>query len=301
VDSASILVESLRRSGYEVEPLDLVTSRRVPDDAMAVAVLGPEIPLREGEADALLDYLRDGGRIVLALGAGIVSGVDRVNLVEFDGWKRIARESGIAIEDSLVVDLHGRNFYGTELVAVPTIERGERAIKADDPVYGGIGFSNSRAMSRVLPQPPGVETRTMLESSPKSYHLPIEGILSEQGKLSVDENDAAPRPLVLEAILAHPSGDESRRGRLLLFGSPLPFVDAAATAQSINLFLRSVKEMTAESRASFLPIPDRRLPDQLLRLDTRTLDFLLILHLLFVPGCIFFGGLGIAFARRDAA
>ncbi|MCC7537190.1 MAG: Gldg family protein [Deltaproteobacteria bacterium] len=63
----SMLAELLRRNNIETQPLGMAQglANRVPDNARAVAILGPRERFIEEENRALLDYVRGGGRLVV--------------------------------------------------------------------------------------------------------------------------------------------------------------------------------------------------------------------------------------------
>ncbi len=59
---------ALETEGYELRPLPLAIADRVPGDAAAVLVIGPERPLTGRGQAALQSYLDEGGRLVAFLG-----------------------------------------------------------------------------------------------------------------------------------------------------------------------------------------------------------------------------------------
>ena len=58
---------SLSQDNLDLKELSLVVQRRVPDDAAAVLILGPEQAFLDAEVVALDAYLRRGGRVLMAL------------------------------------------------------------------------------------------------------------------------------------------------------------------------------------------------------------------------------------------
>lgn len=65
-DSYSELLTELEKDGFAIDFLDLEKQGRIPDDAAVVALLEPRRDeMSDAAADAILDYLRRGGRFVL--------------------------------------------------------------------------------------------------------------------------------------------------------------------------------------------------------------------------------------------
>jgi len=80
---------ALETEGYELRPLPLAIAERVPGDAAAVLVLGPERPLTDRGQAALRAYLGEGGRLVAFLGdspqPSIESILDEQGLIAKEG------------------------------------------------------------------------------------------------------------------------------------------------------------------------------------------------------------------------
>src|SRR4029077_16342079 len=58
----------LERDNFTTAPLNLVTSRSVPDDASEVIIAGPTNPFLAEEKDALKAYLDGGGKLIAIVG-----------------------------------------------------------------------------------------------------------------------------------------------------------------------------------------------------------------------------------------
>ncbi len=79
-------VKALTEASYEVEPLNLLDKKDVPEDAAAVGIIGPVMPYLENELQALRAYITRGGRVFLALDPGVrhnLAGLAKTMGVEF--------------------------------------------------------------------------------------------------------------------------------------------------------------------------------------------------------------------------
>lgn len=68
----------LANNRYEVKTLTLATTPKIPDDADAVVIAGPQTTYLEHELKALEAYLQNGGSLVLALESGKTAGLERL-------------------------------------------------------------------------------------------------------------------------------------------------------------------------------------------------------------------------------
>lgn len=95
-NSVFIAVNSLKNIGYNVEPLNLVKSSKIPDNADTIVIAGSQRKLFEQEVDALETYSEQGGNLLLLLNPNIETGLE--NLLE--KW-------GVKLDDRVVIDSSG--------------------------------------------------------------------------------------------------------------------------------------------------------------------------------------------------
>ena len=85
--------QALTKEGLEVQDLNLMTQTKVPADAAAVVLAGPEKPLFPYEVKALQDYLDRGGRVLLLL-----------EPQKDGGLKEFLAAYGIVPDDRMILD-----------------------------------------------------------------------------------------------------------------------------------------------------------------------------------------------------
>jgi len=93
--------KALERDGFQVEKLLLLQTGKIPQDADALVIAGPEKPILPKEQKALEDFLQNGGSIFLLIDPKTESGMD-----EF-----LARW-GIGLREDLVIDPMSKMFGG---------------------------------------------------------------------------------------------------------------------------------------------------------------------------------------------
>jgi len=95
---------------YDVKPLALFeTGNKVPEDADAVAVIGPKQQFLEGELNGLREYARRGGHLLLAIDPGL-----KHNLGQ------LTKTLGVDFDNDYVLDLRSRQFHGEPTLILGT-------------------------------------------------------------------------------------------------------------------------------------------------------------------------------------
>lgn len=103
------LLSMLGQDNLETDALTLLSEGEVPGDADAIIINAPESDLSEGEADALIDYLENGGRIVLA--TNYIAEGEMENLLRVTGYMGLTAEAGLVIEGDPNMHLNRYPYY----------------------------------------------------------------------------------------------------------------------------------------------------------------------------------------------
>ncbi len=96
-DSIFTAVNSLKNKGYNVEPLNLITLPKIPDDADTIIIAGSQRKLFKQEVKALETYSDQGGNLLLLLNPNIETGLETV----LEKW-------GVQLDNRVVIDSSGR-------------------------------------------------------------------------------------------------------------------------------------------------------------------------------------------------
>lgn len=91
----STVTDSLETSNVEIDELSLLSEGSVPEDADAVILYAPESDLSEEEADALLEYLEEGGSFLLLTD---YDDTNMPNLAELMDAYGVQAEEGLVVE-----------------------------------------------------------------------------------------------------------------------------------------------------------------------------------------------------------
>lgn len=112
-----LLIESLESMRYTVENLDLTSAEKVPTDGAFVAVWGPRSEFRDEEVQLLRDYIREGGRVFLA-----------IDPLENHGLAQLTKSFGIQFSNTVVYNQGASPLPPT--IALGVIQQGGHEITA---------------------------------------------------------------------------------------------------------------------------------------------------------------------------
>ncbi len=90
------LLTYLEQDNLENDSLSLISAEEIPEDADAIIINAPQSDLGTEEADMLVDYLANGGRIVLV--------TDYINDGEMENLLRVTASMGLTAETGLIVE-----------------------------------------------------------------------------------------------------------------------------------------------------------------------------------------------------
>ncbi len=109
----SSLEAELKARNFDVEPLDLALSRKIPDDAAVIVIVGPQGRFDAAEEELLRQYLSNrAGRILALLAPGYPPGLDDL----FYEW-------GVLVDDVLIYDRSATGQSETGDLILPALDK----------------------------------------------------------------------------------------------------------------------------------------------------------------------------------
>lgn len=149
-------VSNMALDGFEVEELDLTQGKRVPDDCDVLIVPGLEADLSDAEADAMIEYAENGGKLFLATNYvdGSVKNINRVTKIFGAG----AAAGFIAEQDS------NKFILDNAVNIMPYIYPDEKDLITQGVTQIGMHLAHPIDVIKTE----GVETQTILTSSETS-------------------------------------------------------------------------------------------------------------------------------------
>ena len=296
------ITKALGNENYSVEKLVIAQQGSVPDDATVVVVAGPKVDFFQPEVDALKTYLDKGGKLLLELDPP-----DKVDSPQPTLLIALAHDWGVQVGNNVVVDASGMGrLLGTD-ASVPLA-----ANYPSHPITSGFQVITAYPLAReASPVSGGVNGHTaqpVVESSPRSWAETDVKSLFATGQVSLDESKGDKKgPIALVSAVSAPvasatpakPGDDSPKPetRLVVVGDS-DFAENGALGISGNrdLFMNIVGWLSQQE--NLIAIRPKEPDDRRITMTASQQNFITLLSLLIVPGCVFGTGVYTWWRRR---
>ncbi|HOE62749.1 MAG TPA: Gldg family protein [Candidatus Sumerlaeota bacterium] len=292
IPTFSALKRVCEERGMKVQPLEIMRSGFVPDDASAIVCAGPRIDLYPMELETLKAWLKGGGRLILMLDPAPKPELNYPN------FKTLAAEFGILLKDDIILDPNKESMARFDMPIVPMVTTYVRHAITDNIPYTQypLFVPLARTTNPAPNPPPDISIKPLLKSSSSSWSQPIGAIL--EGKMTKPAaNEIGPQTLAVAASQTPPDGDEEKAARLVVFGDSDIFTDVNIVYQiPLYLFSNSINWLT--QKADLVAVPPKIVEDTPMALTAGQRNFLALLFVVTIPSLIFFGGLGYSLIRR---
>jgi hypothetical protein len=199
---------ALNEIGYEMRPLILATASAIPADCSVIAEIGPRTALSADEADLLVDYLKNGGRVVML--------IDPLFPLEADLQARLLTPLGLSSEPAIIIDPLNHFRTDPDKIAVPYY--------VSHPITARLAltvFAQARPI-RLSRPPSGLTASVLAASSKDSYLRPP----SAAGGLAIAaagpvgrEGEHGAEPLVVALEGAFPGASSDKPFRMVVAGT----------------------------------------------------------------------------------
>jgi ABC-type uncharacterized transport system involved in gliding motility auxiliary subunit len=280
----SLAQQKLENDNYTVKTLSLAREGKVPADASLVVVAGPKSEPFPAELDALNEYLKGGGSVMLLLDPP-----ESAALADFArGWS-IDVGNNMVIDRSLVSQLSGTN-----PVWALVQNYGPHKITSDFR-NGYTLLPMARSITPIKPPVEGVTVDTLLSTSQESWaESDIKSI--QPGKtVGLDSKDI-PGPVTLGVAVSKEQGPD-KKSRLVVIGDA-DFASNQFYSQQLNgdLFINSVAWLASDE--SFISIRAKDPTNRAVTMTTAQSRMFLLISLILLPGAILMTGISVWASRR---
>lgn len=284
-EGLSDLCAKLDAQNYEVKPLDLTKTTKVPADASAVMVLGPVSAFLDSEAKQLSQYLDQGGSLFLGLAPAFKSEV-------YDNLTTLAHPFGLKLGKDVVIDRLS-TVQGSE-ATIPIISHYEH----NHPITGGFELRTAFPLSSSVSIVEGNDTATLLAMTsafPGSWaETDLKGIT--QGKAEYKEKVDLKGPIGVLGVGERVGVEAHPNSRFVLLGSS-SFLINAYQGQTGNstLFLNTVSWLINDEGIISFNRPG--LEEFPVILSEQHIHMIFVVAILLVP-IVFFGCAIFIYRRR---
>ena len=288
----SALRAALENERFVVRNLELVKTRRVPDDATLIVISGPQIDLLEEEVGELERHLAGGGRLLV-----MVDPVGAPRLAAF-----LARY-GVTLAEDVVYDPENRLFGGDPLSPLVSLYNTSHPIVRDFNV--NTLFSLARSVEPTSENERRFSVVPFCRTGPGSWARFRAGADLPEETVDYEGTKARSGPISV-AVASTPGSDggekESRPGaRVVVFGDS-DFVGNGLVSLLGNkdLFLNTVEWLVGEETRITQRPPDRETQPKLspVYLTAKQAQRVFWLSVIGQPGAVLLAGALVAVYRR---
>lgn len=184
------LKKSLADLNYEVKTINLLETPKIPDDAQIVIIAGPKLSIYDGEVQALTDYAKKGGHLLVMADPGEKHNISKLTDV-----------FGVDYKNNFIIDFTGLRVAGTQYLAVglsyPSQTGITRGFKANTNfnITSEVDFKNLE----------GIKHEVLVASSPQSITRPA---LVEQIELDTTKDKPKSRNIAIVAAGKLPGAEK---------------------------------------------------------------------------------------------
>jgi ABC-type uncharacterized transport system involved in gliding motility auxiliary subunit len=300
--SFSLLVGDLKKNNLDGQPLDLLTTAKVPADAAMVVEASPTTPYTGTEQQALLTYLAGGGRMLVMAGPFPKDSLD---------W--LLKPYGVAIDGGLIADVGSSISGQPQAVVVQNYEPGGMLTS---PLPPGV-YLDTTALTVASPAPSGVTVTPVAKTSADSYDVTdpkantIDPAKDKKGPFNIMvsvEKTAAPSasagatPTAAPTPAPTPTAAAAPPTRLVVVGDTAFVTDQLLSSNAqigegnSEAAIAAMKWLTTQPGGVI--IPTKAPADRSMVLLSWQQNLLIFANALFVPAIVLFAGLAVWFRRR---
>lgn len=276
----------------EVEDLDLLVKGKVPEDCATLAITTLNDDLKEVERDAILDYIKKGGKIILLTDANVTK-------IAMPNFQKVLDEYGVSISEGILIEQDAnRMLSGLPEAIIVTVNQGTsvtKNINMDTSACfinsGKINIQDSEKLEKL-----GVTLETLATTSSKAFYRSDLNIQSTSKQKGDEEGEATVGALLTKKI------DDNTTSKLIVYSNNM-FVTSVPVAVNVTAYQLYNNEDLALNSISYLTDRDDTI---MIRKDVEVSTYtvteqqqVIVLSIIFaVPVLIIVAGLIIWQVRR---
>lgn len=288
--------EEFERENLEIEDLPAVGLPEVPERCDAVFVLGPLRAFAEEEARRLVDWVKGGGDLLLALDPVL----DR-DAVAPTGFEEPLRDLGVIVDRTVVLELDPRMLLrGDPMDLFRVLSFGEHPTTRPLATSGG---GVAVAVARSVRAEPGTGATEVLRTSEVAFaETDLRGLIADRDVEPDDDDIRGPVSLAVanEMVVASDGEGGESTGRVVVVGDS-DWLDPALLAepQFGNLDLLMALTGWLTEREALIAIPPRRSNLQAVVMSEADVSGVALRIFGLLPAAILLLGFAVWWSRRQ--
>ncbi len=240
---SSSFESSLDKENVEYSTINLMDYETVPESAACLVINAPSSDLSEDDKDKVIEYLDQGGKVILIVG---------YREVETPNLDAVLAYMDLSIAEGLVVEEDQSNYYQSPFYVLPTVV----ASTYTSGIYGNYYIFAPYSQGIVVPEAEDdsdVSYTTLLKTSSNSYSMRNFESATDFGK---QEGDAeGPFALGVEAVKTLEEGEAT----MVVYSCDQMFTDTASQmvgGSNQMLFTNTVSHFVDHETSVSIPVKD---------------------------------------------
>lgn len=241
---SATFTDGIAKENADMGTVTLLKSESVPDDADAVILNAPATDINEEDADKLIAYLENGGKIILSTYFTDYFGENMPNL------SRVLAYFGLSIGDGIILEGDQNYMYQSPIYVLPDPQISAMTSTIYDADYNVVMFPYAQAID--ITETEGVEVTELLKTTESAYEKVgmAEGDTMEQ----TDEDRTGAFTLGAHAVKTI---NDEKSAELVLYTSPFVFSDTAnqyTMNNNLKLLTNAVSEFCGDGESVSVPV-----------------------------------------------
>lgn len=276
--------EAIEKMNLHLQQLNLLETDAIPEDCEAVVIHGPQTDFSKDDADKIIQYLADGGKVLITT---------QYTTESMMNFKRILETYDLQLNDGMVVETNDSNYYQNPFYLLPDISYDTvTADISDEYVFA--------PYAQGLSQPPEdqdtVSYTKLLGTSDQAFiRTDVQNTMSLEKE---DEDETGPFTLGISVT------DTASQAQLYVYTSANMFTDEAdqsVSGNNVSLFAASIRSLVGEAdTSSLIVIPVKPYTLESIAISQGTILLTGFLSVIAVPILLIVCGIVIWLRRRKA-
>lgn len=231
--------DGVKKENIILEDLTLLTSEGVPENAAGVMILSPTGDLNEDDAEKLIDYLDQGGKILLTTSYTDYFREEMPNLT------KVLEYFGLSVGDGLIVEQDQDMMYQSPLYLLPEVEADSLTTGVFGKTYDFIMMPYTQPI--LITETEGVTVTPLLSTSLSSYSKTG---LKDSGEITKEQGDAqGPFTVGVHAVKTL---DSEKTAEIIVYSSDMLFTETSnqyTMDNNLTLFTNAVSTMGGKTES----------------------------------------------------
>lgn len=281
-----IAKSTLEAKNYTINTLNLLTTREIPEDALAILIAGPQKPVSKDEVDLLKTYVDNGGALVVLEDPVIFTQFGEADdpLADY-----LINDWGITLNKDVIIDGSNPN----SPYAAVSLRYNDHPITRELSENLLVIMPQARSLT-ISGEKENITQTGLISTAENSWSRPIANISDNPDPNFNSETDT-PGPL----YMAVAGENSATKGRVVVVGNSLFAIDGNFDVYGNgNFFVNSVD--WAAEQEDLLNLTTRPRTTRIFTPPVQTWQFLLLvlIMVIVIPGAVVFFGISTWISRR---